>query len=83
VKKQSRKRSKSDARKRFYTRVDANTQAKTKELFENSSAIQLKFRLKNHHSQLYEIVFGQKFIEELGYDVDAFVTLVLEEGLPQ
>jgi len=45
--------------------------------------LQLKFRLRNHHSQLYEIVFGEDFIKELGHTTDSFVTLVLQEGLPQ
>jgi len=82
-KRQSRKRTKSDTRKKFYTKVDAYSEAKTTELFENSPVLQLKFRLRNHHSQLYEIVFGEKFIKELGYDVESFVSSVLEEGLPQ
>jgi len=83
MKRQSRKKTKSDTRKKFYTKVDAQTGEKTKELFEKNPVMMLKFRLRNHHSQLQEVVFGEKFIEELGHDVDSFVTLTLQEGLPQ
>jgi len=80
---QSRKKMKSDTRKKFYTKVDAQTEAKTTELFENNPVMQLKFRLRNHHTQLYEIVFGELFIKELGHSIDSFVTSILQEGLPQ
>jgi hypothetical protein len=83
MKRQTRKRTKSDTRKKFYTKVDANTESKTKFLFENGPVLQLKFRLRNHHSQLYEIVFGEDFVKELGHTTDSFVSLVLQEGLPQ
>jgi len=83
MKRQSRKKTKSDTRKKFYTKVDAQTEEKTKELFEKNPVMMLKFRLRNHHSQLQEVVFGEKFIEELGHDVDSFVTFTLKEGLPQ
>jgi len=83
LQRQSRKKTKSDTRKKFYTKVDAQTEDKTKYLFENGPVLQLKFRLRNHHSQLYEIVFGEDFIKELGHTIDSFTTLVLQEGLPQ
>jgi len=53
------------------------------QIFEDYPCVQLKFRLKNHDNMLNEIIFNETFIDELGYSMDAFVTLVLQEGLPQ
>jgi len=80
---QSRKKTKSDTRKRFYNKVDTKTKEKTEYLYENFPILQLKYRLRNHQSQLYEIVFSEAFIHELGSDVDSFISSVLKEGLPQ
>jgi len=83
MKRQSRKKTKSDTRKRFYSKVDAQTQEKTNYLYANFPILQLKYRLRNHQIQLYELVFSETFIAELGYSIDSFVNSVLKEGLPQ
>lgn len=43
----------------------------------------MKSRVKNHENQLVEFAFNEKFIKELGYSVDEFVTLIFQEGIPQ
>jgi len=83
MKRQSRKKTKSDTRKRFYSKVDAKTREKTDYLYQNFPILQLKYRLRNHQSQLYEIVFSEAFIQEMGQTIDSFVSSVLKEGLPQ
>jgi len=74
---------KSDTRKKFYSKVDEQTEAKTEELFENHPSFLMKFRLKSHHSTLTELLFGEKFVQELGHDIESFVTSIFQEGLPQ
>ena len=70
-------------RKKFYVKITAKTVQKKKEIFEKYPCVELQFRLRNHQSQLSEIIFGEKFIKELGYSEDSFISTVLNEGIPQ
>jgi len=59
------------------------TEDKKKRLFETYSCIQSKYRLKNHQNQLNEIIFSEGFLREIGYSLEEFAHIVLEEGIPQ
>ncbi len=43
----------------------------------------MKFRLKNHSNQINEIIVNEALVTEAGYDIESFVSLVLNEGLPK
>lgn len=64
-------------------KITSKTEQKKKDLFEAYPCLELQFRLKNHQSQLNEIIFDERFIKELGYSTDSFITTVLNEGIPQ
>lgn len=70
-------------RKKFFVKTTAKTVQRKKEIYEKYPCVELQFRLKNHQSQLSEIVFADKFIKELGYSEDSFISTVLNEGIPR
>lgn len=80
---QTRKKTKSDTRKKFYVQVTSKTEQTKKDLYASYPCYETKFRIKNHHSQLNEILFSENFLKEVGYSTDSFVSTILKEGIPQ
>lgn len=83
MQRQSRKKMKSEPRKQFFYKVTDQTKIQDQYLFENYPCLKLKFRIKNHQNQLKEIVANEDFVKELGYSIENFVTVILQEGFPQ
>lgn len=83
MKRQTRKKTKSDTRKKFYVQVTSKTEQTKKDLYASYPCYEIKFRIKNHHSQLNEILFNENFLKEIGYSTDSFVSTILKEGIPQ
>jgi len=80
---QSRKKLKSDCRKKFFAEVTADTEQQTHDIFTANPTIKLKYRLKNHTHQISEVIISERLINEAGYDIESFVSHVLNEGIPQ
>lgn len=74
---------KSEPRKKFFSQVTEQTNIQNIKLFEDYPCLKLKFRLRQHQNQLKEIVVNESFVQKLGYSVENFVSLVLQEGFPQ
>lgn len=83
MQRQSRKKMKSGPRKQFFYHVTDETNSQSTRLFENFPCIKLRYRIKNHQNQLKEILLNERFVKEMGYSIDNFVTTVLQEGFPQ
>ena len=80
---QCRKKPKSDLRRTYFVQVTEETEKKKKELFEKYPCVQMKFRHKTHQNQLNELIISEGFIRLLGYTLEQFADLTLQEGLPR
>jgi len=54
-----------------------------KQLFEYYPCLHMKFRLKKHENQLSEIIYNERFVNEIGYTLETFAVIVQQEGIPQ
>lgn len=72
----------SDALK-SYQEMTNKTAKLSQNLFNNYPCIEMKSQLKNGQIRLTEMLYSEKFVNELGYSLESFASTVFEEGLPK
>jgi len=63
--------------------MTANTEEKINNLFKNYPCVRIKYRLFEHQNQLKSLIFNEKYINEIGYNVEGFTSTIMNEGIPQ
>lgn len=70
----------------YQEKIDAlrgATEERRKELHTKHPCLQFKTQFRGYENHLAEVVVNEKFLQALGYSMEAFATVVLNEGLPQ
>lgn len=53
------------------------------DLWRNFPSIHTKLRYQESNFHATEILFSEEFLKQAGYSLDAFITTVFQEGIPQ
>ena len=63
--------------------INLESQKTISKIIQTMPSFHIKYRIRNSTISATELTFNDKFLQEIGFSIDSFVSQVLQEELPQ
>lgn len=67
----------------FYKEMTAKTVQMRQNLNKIFPCVEIKSSIKDGQMQVSEVIYNEKFLNEVGHGIDTFPTTIFQEGLPR